>query len=287
MIANIFKLCFFNKIEMLQLSKCSKKSSDFLITKHVSFLQKLNFLVLIASQLSENEHKNTEIWNYQGYQYLIENLLLWIGKKKKCAFAFKTLGWNLRYLLNTWHSSQALWRTGRYGFSSVVSDSLWPHGPQHARPPCPSPTPEVYSNSCPLSRWCHPSISSCVFSSSSCPPSFPASGSFQMSQFFASDDQVLEFKLQLQSFQWIFRTDCSSHGAYKQWFLISGRPKSIMHMVIFTLLVPFQFFPFKNQPTSSNKRNPFFSSYPLIWSSYTLFTFMFLYRPHLLSSVLY
>ena len=76
--------------------------------------------------------------------------------------------------------------------------------------------------------------------------------------------KVLEFKLQHQSIQWIFRTDCSSHGVYQQWFLISGRPKSIMHMVIFTLLVPFQFFPFKNQPTSSNKRNPLFSSYPLI-----------------------
>ena len=69
---------------------------------------------------------------------------------------------------------------------SVVSDSLWPHGLQHARPPCSSPTHRVYSNSCPLSQWCHPTISSSVVPFSSCPQSFPASGSFQMSQFFAS-----------------------------------------------------------------------------------------------------
>ena len=72
---------------------------------------------------------------------------------------------------------------------SVVSDSLRPHGLQHARPPCPSPTPRVYSNSCPLSRWCHPTIPSSVIPFSSCPQSFPASGSFQMSQFFASGGQ--------------------------------------------------------------------------------------------------
>ena len=72
---------------------------------------------------------------------------------------------------------------------SVVSDSLWPHEPQHARPPCPSPTPGVHSNSCPWSRWCHPTISSSVVPFSSCPQSFPASESFPMSQFFASGCQ--------------------------------------------------------------------------------------------------
>ena len=68
---------------------------------------------------------------------------------------------------------------------SVVSDSLWPHGLQHARPPCPSPIPGVHSNSCPLSRWCHPAISSSVVPFSSCPQSLPESGSFPMSQLFA------------------------------------------------------------------------------------------------------
>ena len=72
---------------------------------------------------------------------------------------------------------------------SVVSDSLQPHGLQHSRLPCPSPTPRAYSNSCPLSQWCHPTISSSVVPFSSCPQSFPASGSFQMSQFFTSGGQ--------------------------------------------------------------------------------------------------
>ena len=65
-----------------------------------------------------------------------------------------------------------------------------PHGPQHARPPCPSPPPRVYSNSCPLSRWCHPTISSSIIPFS-CLQSFPASGSFHMSQFFASSGQSI------------------------------------------------------------------------------------------------
>ena len=70
-------------------------------------------------------------------------------------------------------------------------NSLRLHELQHARPPCPSPTPRVYSDLCPLSRWCHPTISSSVVSFSSCPQSFPASGSFQMSQLFASGGQSI------------------------------------------------------------------------------------------------
>ena len=73
---------------------------------------------------------------------------------------------------------------------SVVSDSLWPHEPQRVRPPCPSPTPGVHPNPCPLSRWCHPTISSSVVPFSSCLQSFPASGSFQMSQLFTSGGQT-------------------------------------------------------------------------------------------------
>ena len=67
---------------------------------------------------------------------------------------------------------------------SVMSNSLQPHELQHARPPCPSPTPGVHPNPCPSSRWCHPTISSSVVPFSSCPQSFPESGSFQMSQLF-------------------------------------------------------------------------------------------------------
>ena len=72
---------------------------------------------------------------------------------------------------------------------SVVSDSLRPHESQHARPPCPSPTPGVQSDSRPSSWWCHPAISSSVVHFSSCPQYFPASGSFPMSQLFAWGDQ--------------------------------------------------------------------------------------------------
>ena len=70
-----------------------------------------------------------------------------------------------------------------------MSDSLRSHEPQHSRPPCPSPTPRVHPNPCPLSQWCHPTISSSVVPFSSCPQSFPASGSFPMSQLFASGGQ--------------------------------------------------------------------------------------------------
>ena len=74
---------------------------------------------------------------------------------------------------------------------SVMSDSLQPHGLQHARLPCPSPTSGVYSNSCPSHRWCHPTISSSVIPFSSCLQSFPASGSFPMSRFFALGGQSI------------------------------------------------------------------------------------------------
>jgi len=82
-----------------------------------------------------------------------------------------------------------------YQFSSVhhsvLPDSLWPYGLQHTRPSCPSPTPGAYANSCLLCWWCHPAISSSVVPFSSHLQSFPASGSFQMSQFFASGDQSI------------------------------------------------------------------------------------------------
>ena len=74
---------------------------------------------------------------------------------------------------------------------TVMSDSLQPCRLQHARPPCPSPTPKVYPNSCPLSRWCHPTISSSVIPFPSSLQSFPASGSFSMSQFFTSGGQSI------------------------------------------------------------------------------------------------
>ena len=88
---------------------------------------------------------------------------------------------------------------------SVVSDSLWPHESQHSRPPCPSPTPRVHSNSCPSSRWCHPDISSSVVPLSSCPQS--SQGLFQWVNSLHEMAKVLQFQLQHQSFQWTPRTN--------------------------------------------------------------------------------
>ena len=94
-------------------------------------------------------------------------------------------------------------------FSSVAQScpTLRPHGPQHNRPPCLSPTPGVYSNSCPLSWWCHPTISSSVIPFSSCLQSFPASGSFQMSHLFASGGQRFGVSASASVIQWTPRTD--------------------------------------------------------------------------------
>ena len=101
-------------------------------------------------------------------------------------------------------SSHAL--TGQFS-RSVMSDPLRPHRLQHARLACPSPTPRAYSNSCPLSRWCHSSISSSFVPFSSCPQSFPASRSFKWVSSLHQVAKVLEFQFQHQSYQWTPRTD--------------------------------------------------------------------------------
>ena len=93
------------------------------------------------------------------------------------------------YPINTFNNNYHILLCSAQFSHSVVSDSLQPHGLQHARLPCPSPTPGVYSNSCPLSWWCHPAISSSVVHFSSCLQSFPALGSFPMSQLFTSGGQ--------------------------------------------------------------------------------------------------
>ena len=109
----------------------------------------------------------------------------------------KVRSWELKFpvttFLSKFHRLHVLLLTGfislvQFSFS-VMSDSLWPHGLQHTRLPCPSPTRGACSNSCPLNRWCHPTISSSVIPFSSCLQSFPASGSFSISQFFASGSQ--------------------------------------------------------------------------------------------------
>ena len=130
---------------------------------------------------------------------------------------------------------------------SVMSDSLRPHGLQHARLPGPSPTPEACSNSCPSSWWCHPTISSSVVPFSSCPQSFPASESFQMSQLFASGGQSIRvFSLSISpsneySGLISFRIDCSALLA------VQGTLKSLLHTTV--------------------QKHPFFSPQPSLWSS--------------------
>ena len=100
---------------------------------------------------------------------------------------------------------------------SVVSDYLQPHELQHTRPSCPSPTSRVYPNSCPLSWWCHPTVSSSVVPFSSHPQSFPASGSFQMSQLFA----ICCFSLLLLLFWlcWVFAALRRLFSSYGEWGL--------------------------------------------------------------------
>jgi len=100
--------------------------------------------------------------------------------------------WILSFKPNISLSSFTFIKGSSVQFScSVMSDSLWPHGLQQARPPGPLPTPGIYSNPCPLSLWCHPTILSSVVLFSSHLQSFPASGSFQMTQFFTSGGQSI------------------------------------------------------------------------------------------------
>ena len=122
-------------------------------------------------------------------------------------------------------------------FSSVTSDSLRPHGLQHVRPPCPSPTPGIYPNSCPLSQWRHPTISSCVVPFSSCPQSFPASGSFQMIQLFASGGQSI--RVSASTSVPPMKTDWSPLG-WTGW--ISLQSKGLSRVFSNTIVQKHQFF---------------------------------------------
>ena len=129
---------------------------------------------------------------------------------------------------------------------SVISDSLWPHEPQHTRLPCPSPTPRVYSDSCPLSQWCHPTISSSVIPFSSHLQSFPASGSFQMSQLFASGGQstgvsasTSVLPVSIQDWFPLEWTGCVSlqSKAISLYYLQTSRDFSLFLLLIFLITV--------------------------------------------------
>ena len=119
------------------------------------------------------------------------NLLVTSGISWFLTFTFQSLMMKRTSFVAVVVSSRRFCKSSSVHFSSVqfscsvVSDSLQPHESQHARPPCPSPTPGVHSDSRPSSQWCHPAISSCVIPFSSCPQPLPASESFPMSQLFA------------------------------------------------------------------------------------------------------
>ena len=150
---------------------------------------------IINLQITQNMVKNFQyVWFFNLLYDDFEVLLLWPFWLRNCALVSKISRSSerkkqkkeLRNLGHWWYQFSS------FHFSrSVVSDYFQPHEPQQARPPCPSPTPRVHSNPCPLSWWCHPTISSSVVPFSSCPQSFPTSGSFQMSQLSASSGQSI------------------------------------------------------------------------------------------------
>ena len=130
------------------------------------------------------------IWNYF---FLLKSKTVYslLGGK-----LFSQRKWNNFYLRGQIRSDQIS--------HSVVSDSLRPHESQHARPPCPSPTPGIHPDSHPTSQWCHPAISSSVVPFSSCPQSLPASESFPISQLFAWGGQSTKGDLKNQSYSMLY-----------------------------------------------------------------------------------
>ena len=139
-------------------------------------------VIIHLSEAKINLHK----WNM-----ILE--IYWISRWKKC-FPGPSRHKKYKTTFGPHNSTGGFYQTVKSSAEvrcSLVSNSLWPHGLQHTRPPCPSATPGVYWNSWPLSQWCHPTISSSVFPFSSRLQFFPASGAFPMSQFFASSGQSI------------------------------------------------------------------------------------------------
>ena len=144
---------------------------------------------------------------------------------------------------------------------SVVSDSLQPHESQHARPPCPSPTPGVHPNPCPLSRWCHPAISSSVIPFSSCPQSLPASGSFPMSQLFTSGGQSIGVSASASVLP-VNTQDLSASG-WTGW--ISLQSKGLSRVFSNTTVQKHQFFGAQLSSQSNSHIHTWPSEKPLPW----------------------
>ena len=175
---------------------CSMSSSNFCFLTCIQISQEAS-QVVCYSHLFQNFPQFIEIHTVKGFGIVTRPFRYELNKfpydfTVEVSNKFKGLGLVDRELKDLWTEVCNIVQFSSVQFSrSVVSDYLQSHGLQYARPPCPSQTPGVYSNSWPLSQWCHPSISSSVVPFSSCFQSFPASGSFQMSQFFASDGQSI------------------------------------------------------------------------------------------------
>ena len=200
-----FILRFLPFLLLLVCSSCSQFLSDtvfFLCKETERIFLAMNYLNLIWSF----------IWpSFLRHMFAGHRILVWqffSFRLRKCCFTpLSSLGFDKKFAVTgTAVPSCILCPLSLAAFRSLplflsvqfsrsdMSDSLRPHEPQHARPPCPSPTPGVYPDSCPLSQWCHPTISSSVVPFSPCLQSFPASGSFQMSQLFAAGGQCISFQ---------------------------------------------------------------------------------------------
>ena len=159
------------------------------LTAHLCHPREQWLLVPLAPHTVPNTIKITSslrICQNQNIRYYPQMKILWVF----CFYKFSSL--KKLYTKLSLNFQALFFKTVSVQFSrSVVSNSLRPHELQHARPPCPSPTPGVHSNSCPSSRWCHLAISSSVVPFSCCPQSLPASGSFPMSQCFAWGGQSI------------------------------------------------------------------------------------------------
>ena len=149
---------------------------------------------------------------------------------------------------------------------AVVSDSLQPHEPQHARPPSASPTPRVHPNPCPLSQWWHPTISSSVIPFSSCPQSFPASASFQMSQFLASGGQSIGVSASVS----VLPMNIQDWFTLQWTGWISLQSKGLSRACSNTTVQKHQFFRTQFSLESNSHIHPWLLEKPLLWLDRTL-----------------
>ena len=180
--------------------------------------------------------------NFKSYFHILANIFYWIYHLQ----IFSPILWlvfSFSWPSSTEQNVMWQWRMGKYQFSfqlsrSVMSDSLWPHGLQHAWPPCLSPTPGACSNPCPSSRWCHPTISSSCVPFSSCLQSFPASGSFPRSHFFASGGQSIRVSASVS----VLPMNIQDWFSFRRTGLISFQSKGLSRVFSNTTTQKHQFF---------------------------------------------